>query len=128
MSTSENKEIVRRYWEGRFNEKNYDVVDEFFPPGPDIERQKAWLDEYHAAWRDVRVTLDQLIAEDELVVVHCTMEATQVGEWEGVAPTGKRLKARGMALCRLVDGKIVEDDVFYGEDLQAALARTDAEE
>jgi hypothetical protein len=31
MSTSENKKIVRRDWEGRSNEKNLDVVDEFFP-------------------------------------------------------------------------------------------------
>ena len=127
MTINENKEIVRRYWEGRFNERNYDVVDEFFPPGsPDIQRQKAWLDEYHAAWGDTRVTLDQLIAEDELVVVHCTFEATHVGEWEGIAPTGKRITTRGMALCRLVDGMIVEDEVNYGEDLRAALAGADA--
>jgi hypothetical protein len=37
MSASENKEIVRRYWEGQFNQKNYDVVDEFVPPGPEVE-------------------------------------------------------------------------------------------
>ena len=29
MSASENKDIVRRYWEGRFNDKDYSVVDEF---------------------------------------------------------------------------------------------------
>jgi predicted ester cyclase len=60
------------------------------------------------------------------VAVHCTFEATHVGEWEGIAPTGKRITTRGMALCRLVDGKIVEDEVNYGEDLRAALARAEA--
>jgi predicted ester cyclase len=125
MSASENKEIVRRYWEGRFNEKDYDVVDEFFP-STDIEGQKAWLDRYHAAWADVRVTLDHLIAEDELVVVHCTFEATHVGEWEGFAASGERVTDHGMALCRVVDGKIVEDHVFYGDGLEVLLAQDNA--
>ena len=45
MSTSENKEIVRRYWEGRFNEKNYDVVDQYLSPKTyEAKQQKAWLD------------------------------------------------------------------------------------
>jgi hypothetical protein len=55
-----------RYWEGRFNEKNYDVVDEYSPPGSDMQGQKDFLDWYHSVLGDMRVTFDQLIAEDEL--------------------------------------------------------------
>ena len=90
---------VRRYWDGRFDEKDDDVVDAFFPPGEDVQQQEAWLDDFHAAWDDTRVSRDQLVAEDDLVVVHCTCVATHVGEWEGVAPSGRRLRRRGMALC-----------------------------
>ena len=61
MSASENKEIVRRYWEGRFNDKDYSVVDKFLSPsarpaGP--EEQKAWLDAFHAACGDTRLSLN----------------------------------------------------------------------
>ncbi len=75
MSASENKEIVRRYFEGRFDEKNYDVVDQFLANAY-IEGQKAWLDEYHATFTDSRTTFDHIIAEDDLVVVHYRAEVT----------------------------------------------------
>jgi hypothetical protein len=44
MSTSENKEIVHRYYEGRSNQKNNEVVDQYLT-GECIEGEKAWLDE-----------------------------------------------------------------------------------
>jgi len=122
LSVSENKEIVRRYFEGRYNDKNYDVVDRFLAPSADIEGgKKAWLDKYHAAWSDTRLTIDHLIAEDDLVMAHITMEATHVGDWAGFAPTGKRLTVRGMALCRLADGKIVEDNLNYNNSRELLL-------
>ena len=106
LSVSENKEIVRRYFEERYNDRNYDVVDQFLAPSADIEGgKKAWLAKYHAAWSDTRLTIDHLVAEGDLVAAHITMEATHVGDWAGFAPSGKRLTVRGMSLFRLADGK-----------------------
>ena len=114
MSASENKEAVRRYFEERYNDRNYDVVDEFLAPSADIEGgKKAWLAQYHAAWSDTRLTIDRLGAEGDLVAAHITMEATHVGDWAGFAASGKRLTVRGMSLFRLADGKIVEDKLNY---------------
>jgi predicted ester cyclase len=113
MSATRNKEIVRRYWEGRFNERDYSVVDELLSPSARPDEQKAWLDEYHAACGDTRVTLNELIAEDDLVAVHYTFEGTFEREWLGVAPTGERSRTSGIALCRLADGKITEDEINY---------------
>jgi len=118
MSAIENKEIVRRYWEGRFNEKNYDVVHQFVPSDEDVQGQKAWLDQCHAAWGDLHVTIDHMIAEDDMVAVHFTFEGTNQGEWLGFAPTGQRITTHGMALCWLADGMIVKDDVAYGDDYE----------
>ena len=126
MSASENKEIVRRYWEGRFNQKNYEIVDQLVASDADIEGQKAWLDQFHEAWGDVNVTLDQLVAEGDLVAVHFTFETTHKGEWEGFAPTGKRGTSHGMALCWLEDGKIVKDDVSYTDGYELLAKQADA--
>jgi predicted ester cyclase len=125
MSASENKEIVRRYWEGRFNEKNYEVVDQFLAPSL-VEWQKGWLDEFHAAMGDVHVTLDHIIAEDDLVAVHFTFETTHIGEWEGFAPTGNRFTTHGMALCWFADGMIVKDDVNYTDGYEVLRAQAEA--
>lgn len=101
-------------------------MDEFLPPGQDVQGQKAWLDECHAAWRDLHLTLDEVIAEDDLVAVHFTFEGTHVGEWNGFAPTGRRLTTHGMALSRLADGMIVKDDVAYGDDFEVLKRQTSA--
>lgn len=122
MSNRENKEIVRRYWEGRFNEKNYEVVDQFLTPSL-VGQQKGWLDQLHAAWGDVHMTLDHIIAEDDLVAVHFTFEGTHKGEWEGFAPTGKRSTTHGMALCWFENGIIVKDDVNYGDGYEVIAAQ-----
>lgn len=113
MSSTTNKEIVRRYWEGRFNEKDTSVVDELLAPHARPEEQKAWLEAYYAACGDTALTLHELIAEEDLVAVHYTLEGTFEGEWLGTAPTGQRTRTSGMALCRVVDGKVVEDEVNY---------------
>ncbi len=115
MGTQGNKETVRRYFEGRFNDKDYSVVDQYVAPDavPTPDQQRAWLDEFHAAWGDAHCTLDHLIAEDDLVAVHWTIEGTFQGEWDGHAPTGKRITVSGMSLCWLRDGMLVKDDVGY---------------
>ena len=113
MSSTENKEIVRRYWEGRFNEKNPSVVDELLASGARPEEQKAWLAAYYAACGDTALTINELIADGDLVAVHYTLEGTFEGEWMGTAPTGKRTRTSGMALCRVEDGQIVDDEVNY---------------
>ena len=115
MSAQENKEIVRRYFGGRFNDKDYSVVDQYLAPDatPTPDEQKAWLDDLHGAWPDMHSSIDHLIAEDDLVAVHFTMGGTLAREWEGLTPNGKSIEVHGMALVWLKDGMIVKDDVNY---------------
>jgi predicted ester cyclase len=113
----DNKEIVRRYWEGRFNEKDYDVVDQFLSSSSyDPDQMKAWLDQCHETFPDLQLTIENLIAEGDLVVVHFTFEATRTREWAALPPSQERETSSGLALCRLADGKIVEDDVVFGDE------------
>jgi predicted ester cyclase len=113
----ENKEIVRRYWEGRFNEKNYGVVDEFLSAESyEHDQMKAWLDDCHEVFPDLRLTIENLIAEGDLVVVHFTFEATRTREWAGLPPSQERETSSGLALCRLANGKVVEDDVVFSDE------------
>ena len=40
MSTEENKELVRRFFDERWNHGNFDVYDEMLAPGLDIKGAK----------------------------------------------------------------------------------------
>jgi predicted ester cyclase len=122
MSVNDNKELVRRYFDGRWNDKNYAVVDELLEPSLGIEEHKAWLDSVHAAIGGIQLTMEDLIGENDQVVVPWSITGIHRGEYLGVAPTGQRVTFRGLALLRIADAKIVSD-VAYGDDLSVLLNR-----
>ncbi len=120
MSAAENKELVRRYFDERWNHKNYAVIDELLDPSMGLEESKAGVASMHAAFGDIRLTMDHLIAEDDQVVVPWEVSGIHQGEYMGVAPSGKPVTFRGLALLRIANGKIVHD-VAYGNDLEVLL-------
>ena len=123
MSVDDNKELVRRFFDERWNEKNSAVIDELLSPSLGIEEAKAYVDSVHAAIGGIQMTMEDLIAENDQVVVPWSMTGVHQGEYLGVAPTGQRVTFRGLALLRIADGKIVSD-VAYGDNLAVLLNYT----
>ena len=123
MSVTENKELVHRYFDERWNKKNYAVIDELLAPNWDVEEQKTMVAGMHAAFGDLQLTMDQLIAEDDRVVVPWEVTGIHQGESMGVEPTGKQVTFRGLAILRIADGKIVEDEAF-GDMLEVLLDKS----
>ncbi len=119
MSAEENKAIVRRFW-GVWEEGNIDLVDELLAPdyinhtpaSPDQptgpEGVKGVVAMFRSAIPDLRVVVEDLIAEGDKVVVRYALEGTHDGELFGVPPTGQRLSIRSIAVERVSDGKIRE--------------------
>jgi steroid delta-isomerase-like uncharacterized protein len=120
VSADANKEIVRRLgvepWEG-----NLGVVDELVAPdyvghdpaqpeemhGP--EGIKAFVSTYLAAFPDGRITIDEQLAEGDLVATRWTGRGTQQGELMGIPPTGKQVTVSGITISRVKNGKVVEE-------------------
>ena len=114
-----NKAVVRRYLEELFG-GNVDVLDEvigpeFFagrPPDPagltGAARYKAGFGLIRRAFPDMRMSIDALIAEGDLVALHITVRGTHLGEFRGLAPTGKQVTWTATAFRRVRDGKLVE--------------------
>ena len=121
--TDDNKELVRRYFDERWNHSNYDVIDELVASS-DVEDAKDGLAFMHAAFGDIEMTLGDLIAEGDRVVVPWKATGTHQGEYVGVAPSGDRVTFEGLALLRIADGKIVEDVSF--QDTVAVLLNLEA--
>jgi steroid delta-isomerase-like uncharacterized protein len=119
MSPEENKAIVRRFW-GVWEEGNIDLVDELLAPdyfnhtpaSPDQatgpEGVKGVVAMFRSAIPDLRVVVEDMIAEGEKVAVRYRLEGTHEGELFGVPPTGQRLSIKSIAVERVSDGRIRE--------------------
>ena len=63
---------------------------------------------FAAGFTDVTRTIDDLLAVEDKVVLRLTTTATHTGEWQGIAPTGRRITFTGMVIYRIQNGRIAE--------------------
>jgi predicted ester cyclase len=115
----ENKRLVRRYYEEVVNTAAVDEVARFVSPdyvevhdnkryAIGIEGAKEHIRGVRQTYPDLRLTVDQQIAEGEWVVTRVTMRGTHLGEWQGIEPTGKPIEVTAVNIDRVVSGRIVE--------------------
>jgi steroid delta-isomerase-like uncharacterized protein len=76
------------------------------PEGP--EGIKAVVSMFRSGMPDLRVNIDDMIAEGDRVAVRYKIEGTREGELFGVPPTGRRLSIESCTVERVSDGKIRE--------------------
>src|SRR5262245_57505289 len=99
MSAEENKAVMRRIFE-LFNTGNLalvdeviaaDVIDHQAPPGiaPGRAGFKQLIAAFRAAFPDLQMTIDDILADGDKVVTRSTMRGTHQGEFMGIPPTGK---------------------------------------
>lgn len=121
MSTEENKALSRRGIEEAWNKGNLGIIDEVIVPDVVIhdlgnpageirgrEAVKAQRVLFRTAFPDLRLTIEDTIAEGDEVMVRFTARGTHRGELLGIAPTGKQVVVSGIAIDRYADGKVVE--------------------
>ena len=118
--SAETKAIARRFLEEAFNGGNLDVVDELVAPEfvnhdaalPEpmigIEGAKASIAGYREAFPDLRLTIEEQVAEGEFVTTRWSARGTHEGDLLGMAPTGKQATVTGITIDRIVDGRFVE--------------------
>ncbi len=120
MSTEQNKAVVRQLVEEVINRRNMSVVDEIvspdfveneeLPPGipPGREAPIFLFNMLHSAFPDFRATIERMIAEGDMVVVHMTWTGTQEGEFMGIPPSGRRISIGVIDIIRVAGGVLVE--------------------
>jgi steroid delta-isomerase-like uncharacterized protein len=110
---------MRRFWDV-WEEGNIDLLDELLAPDyvnhtlatPDLpsgpEGVREVVSMFRTAMPDLKVVIEDMIAEGDKVATRYALEGTHEGELFGVAPTGKHLSIKSMTVERLSGGKIVE--------------------
>jgi predicted ester cyclase len=63
---------------------------------------------FAAGFTDVKRAIDDLLAMEDKVVLRLTTTAMHTGEFQGIAPTGRRVTFTGMVIYRIEEGRIAE--------------------
>ena len=120
MSAEENKAVVRRFLEGILTQGNPDVEDELAAPNfvvhdpsseagdVDAEGVKGSIAWSHSTFPDLRVTIEDQVAEGDKVATRWRVRGTHQGEMMGVAATGNQVTFTGTQTDYISGGKIVE--------------------
>ena len=112
------KTIVRRWFEELWNQRNPEILKELLDPaavgeteGGRISGHDEFLHKLHSpligAFPDLRVTVDDVIADGDNAAVRWTFEATHGGDTLGIPATHRRVRVSGMSWVRCKDGRLI---------------------
>ena len=113
------KRLARRFPEDVATEGNTALIDEIVTEdfvehnavGGDAEGPSAAKDQIHAlrnAFPDFEATVDEIIAEGDLVAMRLHIRGTHDGPFMGIEPTGNVFEIQNMVFTRIEDGLIAE--------------------
>src|SRR5919109_2687113 len=121
MMSEENKAVVRRWADEVVNQGKLDLVDELFaedfnwvmPFNPEPlhgpEAMKQTVTTFRTAFPDLRIEIEELVAEGDKVVAKYTASGTNDGEMMGSPPTGKPARWGVIHLITFRDGMVADD-------------------
>ncbi|PNE32934.1 hypothetical protein AF335_15610 [Streptomyces eurocidicus] len=114
-----NKAVIRRVFDEFVNRGDFSVVDEIYradvvdhqplPGAPKgIPGVKYTIAGLRAGFPDLHVTIEDMSAHADHVVIHNTWRGTHLGEFLGLPPTGRAIEFTGVVVWRLTGGLIAE--------------------
>jgi steroid delta-isomerase-like uncharacterized protein len=120
--------IGQKYAEAR-NTVNLALLDEFYSPDvvvhdcsspvaiQGLDALKAYYSNTHEALPDLKATIDETMVDGDKIILVWTFTGTHSGVFRTplgeIPPTGKEVKFSGVAIDRLVEGKVVEEWVYF---------------
>jgi steroid delta-isomerase-like uncharacterized protein len=123
MSLDQNKQIVRRILDEFWIGGNAGVLDELLAsdctnhelsrdPVRGRDRYKEWATGFRQVtakgFPDLTITLEELVAEGDLVAKRWTFRGTHTGDYMGIPPTGQRVTMTGITIYRVANGRVQE--------------------
>ncbi len=115
----QNKELIRNLYE-QWHSRNIDALTEMHTPNAKYNHPSAGatpipfekaleaMQMYWQAFPDLTLTVEDIIAEGDKVVVRFIGRGTHQGDLGGIPATGVKTEAGGIEIYHFEDGKIVE--------------------
>ena len=119
---AENKAVASRVLLEKMGQGRFDIQPELYGPGfvahgfgrnYTLAEDEASGRQLRAAFPDLAVKVDRIIAEGDMVALHWSSSGTNTVAVPGFPGKGKRATIDGMSFFRFADGKIVEEWSTY---------------
>ncbi len=118
MSAEQNKAMLRRVFEEGMNAQRLDVFDEIIAPdfaaqspgssrGPDVFKQIVTM--YVTAFPDLNITIEEMIADGDMVASRGIIRGTHQDEFMGVPATGNSVSMEFIDMWRVSEDKFIEN-------------------
>jgi steroid delta-isomerase-like uncharacterized protein len=121
VTTAEaNKAVAVEGFQTLFGRGDYAAADEFYAPHarlhspgePDGVESREQLKDFARRLRegfpDLRIEIEDVVAEGDKVVLRCVASGSHTGRYRGLPPTGRTFTVSQMVIFRLEDGKLAE--------------------
>jgi predicted ester cyclase len=114
-----NIDVVLRAHHEVWNGKQYDLIPEIYAEdyqahficGLETEGQdgvREFISGHHKSFPDWTEKVVDIVADGDRVVTRYISTATHEGEFQGIAPTGRKIEIAEVSIHRVLNGKIVE--------------------
>ena len=119
--TENNKGLVRRWFREVWNEGREATIDELFAEngvvyglgegeaevrGP--AALKPFVRNLRGSFPDIQISIQDIMAEEDKVMVRVLLEGTHSGSGLGVPPSGRKIRVAGIVVIRISKGQFVE--------------------
>ena len=116
--SEQNKALIRRWFQEVWSEGREASIDALMDPGCLVhglgqemrgpESFKAFHSAYRNAFPDVRLNIDDIVAQGDIVAARWSGTGTHRGNGLKVPATGRQVQLSGMTFARVQNGKLVE--------------------
>jgi len=124
LSEADARIILEQYME-TINNADMELIDKiidpdfelhspFFPePLKGIENYKDFVMNTANTFSDFKATIEDVVAKGDKVYGRFSMEGANTGPIGNIQATGKRFHITGLAITKIVNGKIIKDETFW---------------
>jgi len=124
LTEAEAQRILGIYREAR-NTANLSLLDQLYDPAVvvhdcsfpgdirGLDSLKAVYKGSHAGFPDFKIVFDTVLVSGDNIIDRWTITATHSGLLQGIPPTGKSVRFSGVAIDRVVNGRIAEEWVYW---------------
>ena len=117
---ADNLAFIRDMEEDLFNHRDPSAVDRYVSPSYTLrtadkgapsgrEAVRTYIAAYLDGFPDLHISIDQLLAVGDKVIGVFTFTGTHTGDLFGMAPTGRTIAVRQIAIYRLENGQVVDE-------------------
>ena len=114
--SEQSKILARRFYDEILNGRKMDVADEILSPeyvdhsatAPGLENFKIYFSMITNVFPDIKVTIEDLFADEDKVAVRLIIHGTQLGSFRGFPPSSTQAIWTGIDILHISNGLITE--------------------